>query len=66
MRIDIVNGSIVTGDGGSLLEDTSVIIRDTLISELPPVKYVPYNAHADKVINAQGGLIIPGVINIRE
>jgi imidazolonepropionase-like amidohydrolase len=64
MRIDIVNGSIVTGDGQSLLENTSVIICDTLISEIPPVKYVPYNAQADKVINAQGGLIIPGVINI--
>jgi imidazolonepropionase-like amidohydrolase len=64
MRIDIVNGSVVTGDGKSVLENTSVIIRDTLIAELPPVKYVPYNAQADKVINADGGLIIPGLINI--
>jgi len=64
MRIDIVNGSIVTGDGESLLENTSVIIKDSLITELPRVKYIPYNAYADKVINAKGGLVIPGVINI--
>ncbi|MFQ5997193.1 MAG: amidohydrolase family protein [Dehalococcoidales bacterium] len=64
MRIDIVNGSIVTGDGESLLENTSVIIKESLIAELPRVKYVPYNAYADKVINAEGGVIIPGVINI--
>ena len=64
MRIDIVNGSIVTGDGESLLENTSVIIKDSLVAELPRVNYIPYNAYADKVINAKGGLIIPGVINI--
>lgn len=64
MRIDIVNGSIVTGDGNSFLENTSVIVEGCIISELPKVRYVPYNAYADKVINARGGLIIPGVINI--
>lgn len=64
MRIDIVNGSIVTGDGKSILEDTSVIVEGCTIAELPKVRYVPYNAYADRVINAEGGFIIPGVINI--
>ena len=64
MRIDIVNGSIVTGDGKSVLENTSVIVEECIIAELPKVKYIPYNAYADRVINARGGLIIPGVINI--
>jgi imidazolonepropionase-like amidohydrolase len=64
MRTDIVNGSIVTGDGESLLENTSLIIRDGLIEDLPPVRYIPYNAYADRVIDAGGGLIIPGVINL--
>jgi len=64
MRIDIVNGSIVTGDGETFLENTSVIIEGCTISELPKVRYVPYNAYADRVINARGGLVIPGVINI--
>jgi len=64
MRIDIVNGSVVTGDGKSLLEKTSVIVRDGFISELPGVPYVLYNSAADRVINAKGGLILPGLINI--
>lgn len=64
MRIDIVNGSIVTGDGESFLENTSVIIEDCVITELPKVRYIPYNAYADRYIDAKGGLIIPGVINI--
>jgi imidazolonepropionase-like amidohydrolase len=64
MRIDIVNGSVVTGDGKSLLDNTSVITQDTLIADVPPVPYVPYNAPADRVINASGGYIIPGIINI--
>jgi imidazolonepropionase-like amidohydrolase len=64
MRIDIVNGSIVTGDGKSFLENTSAIIRNGFIDDLPTVRYIPYNAYADRVIDAKGGLIIPGVINI--
>jgi imidazolonepropionase-like amidohydrolase len=64
MRIDIVNGSIVTGDGESLLDNTSVIIQDGFIDDLPPVRYIPYNAYADRVIDAKDGLILPGVINI--
>jgi imidazolonepropionase-like amidohydrolase len=64
MRIDIVNGSVVTGDGKSLLENTSVITQNTLIADVPAVPYVPYNAPADRVINANGGYIIPGIINI--
>lgn len=63
MRMDIVNCSIVTGDGESVLDNTSVIVKDSFIAELPQVRYVPYNAYADRVINAKGGLVIPGVIN---
>ena len=54
----------MTGDGKTILENTSVIIKDCVIAELLPVRYIPYNAYADKIINAKGGLIIPGVINI--
>ena len=64
MRIDIVNGNVVTGDGISVLEKTSVIIENGFISSLPPVQYVAYNAAADRIINAKGGFIIPGLINI--
>jgi imidazolonepropionase-like amidohydrolase len=64
MRIDIVNGNVVTGDGKSLLEKTSVIVEGGFISSLPRVQHIPYNVAADRVINAREGLIIPGLINI--
>jgi len=31
VRLDIVNGSIVTGDGKTVLEDTSVVIEVRLL-----------------------------------
>jgi len=64
MRLDIVNGNVIPGDGKSLLENKSVIIKDCLIVDLPRVRHVPYNFQADGYIDAKGGLIIPGVINI--
>jgi imidazolonepropionase-like amidohydrolase len=63
MRTDIVNCSIVTGDGESILDNTSMIVEDCFIAELPRISYIPYNAYADRVINARGSLVIPGVIN---
>jgi imidazolonepropionase-like amidohydrolase len=65
MRVDIVNASgVVTGDGISFLEDTSIIVENGFILDMPRVRYVPYNAYADRYIDAKGGLVIPGVINI--
>lgn len=64
MRLDIVNGNVVTGDGESFLENTSVITEGGFIADIPRVRHVPYNAYADRYIDAKGGLIIPGVINI--
>jgi len=32
MRLDIVNGNVVTGDGESFLENTSVIVEDGRIT----------------------------------
>ena len=64
MRIDIVNGHVVTGDGESYLEDTSVITQDGLITDLPKIRHIPYNIHSHRVLDAKGGLILPGLINI--
>ena len=64
MKLDIVNGTVVTGDGKSILENTSVVIKDCLIEGLPKLRYIPYNAYTNRVIDANGGLIIPGVINL--
>lgn len=64
MRIDIVNGNVVTGDGKSFLEDTSVIIENGLIMDLPRMPYMPYQFYTNRVIDAQGGIVMPGLINI--
>ena len=64
MRIDVVNGHVVTGDGESYLEDTSVITQDGLITDLPKIRHVPYRMYSHRVLDAQGGLIMPGLINI--
>ena len=64
MRLDIVNGNIVTGDGESYLENTSVIIEDGIITATPRVRHTPYNFYSQRVINAEGGTIMPGLINL--
>ena len=64
MRIDIVNADVVTGDGESYLEDTSVITQDGLITDLPKIRHVPYRVYSHRVVDAKGGLIMPGLINI--
>ena len=64
MRIDIVNADVVTGDGESYLKDTSVITQDGLITDLPKIRHVPYRIYSHRVIDAKGGLIMPGLINI--
>ena len=65
MRLDIINaGGIVTGDGKTILENTSVIIENGIITDMPKVGYIAYNYDADRFIDAKGGLVIPGVINI--
>ena len=64
MKLNIVNSNVVTGDGVSFLEDTSVVIEDGFISDLPRIKYIPYSFYIDEYINAQGGLVIPGLMDI--
>ena len=63
MRIDIVNADIVTGDGTSYLDGSSVVIEDGLITDVPRVPYIAYNFYAHRVINARGGIVMPGLIN---
>ncbi|NIM45271.1 MAG: amidohydrolase, partial [Nitrososphaeria archaeon] len=57
-----MNGNIVTGDGETVIERSSVVIQDEYIKEVSKTPYVYDNA-ASKVIDAEGGYIIPGVIN---
>jgi imidazolonepropionase-like amidohydrolase len=64
MTIDIVNADIVTGDGQSYLENRSLIIEDGVITDLPGMAYIPYRFYTNKVIDARGGIVMPGLINI--
>ena len=64
MRIDIVNATVVNGDGQSVAERTSLIIENGFIKDIPNVPFIPYNAYADRVIDAHGSLLIPGLINM--
>ena len=63
MRLDIVNADVITGDGQTVLEAASVVIEDGLITDIPPHRYVAYNFYTDRVIDAGGGIVIPGIIN---
>lgn len=62
MRLAITNTTVVTGDGSTVLADRSVIIEDGLIVDIVPERY-PYYDPADELIDANGGLTIPGLIN---
>ncbi len=64
MRLDILNGNVITGDGNEMLENRSVVIEDGFITDLPKVNYIPYNTYADGFIDAKGDYVIPGLINI--
>ncbi len=62
MKISIVNGTIVTGDGKTVLPESSIVVEDVFITQIHDTKYIPYN-DSDRIIDAQGGFIIPGLIN---
>lgn len=62
MKISIVNGTIVTGDGKTVLPESSVVVEDVFITRIHDTKYIPYN-DSDRIIDAQGGFILPGLIN---
>jgi imidazolonepropionase-like amidohydrolase len=64
MRVIITNGSVVSGDGMSFLEKTSVIIENGAILALQPVRDTATYATNARIIDAKGGLIIPGLISI--
>ena len=42
MKIDIVNCNVVTGDGETFLEDSTVVIENGFITDLHQMRYIPY------------------------
>lgn len=53
----------MTGDGKTVLKNSSVVIENGLITRVLKAPYIAYNAYSDRVIDAEGGLIFPGLIN---
>lgn len=62
MRRTIVNAVIVTGDGHTILENHSLVMEDGMITDLVSQPYLPYDPAGD-IVNAEGALVIPGLIN---
>jgi hypothetical protein len=62
MRLAITNANVVTGDGKTILENCSVVIENELIVDIPRIQYLYYDP-ADRIIDAHGNLVIPGIIN---
>ena len=61
--LEIINGNIITGDGETVLEKSSVIVRNERITEIVRTDFPPY-APVDRIINACDGYVIPGVVNL--
>ena len=62
MKIAIVNAQIVLPDKDLILEDASLLIENGLISRIDRVRY-RFDYSANVLIDAEGGYLIPGLIN---
>ncbi|RNC28522.1 MAG: 5'-deoxyadenosine deaminase [Candidatus Dichloromethanomonas elyunquensis] len=58
----IQNGNIITGDGKTIIRNSSVFIENGIIEEILNQSHPTYS-RADEVIDANNGYIIPGLIN---
>jgi imidazolonepropionase-like amidohydrolase len=61
--IVVQSGTVVTGDGHTVMPRTDVVIRDGKIAELLPSDDQRSYGQADQVISAAGMVVIPGLIN---
>lgn len=62
MSIKIENGYLITADSQDRCMNGCVITQDGAISYVGPHKYAP-DMHVERVIDAKGGIIMPGFIN---
>lgn len=61
-EIAIINGYLIDGTGGKPLEDAIVLIRDEIIAAVGKKGQLTIPEGA-KIIDAQGGAVLPGFIN---
>lgn len=62
MRTLIINANVITGDGTTLLEECSLAIEGELIHKVNQAR-APVLDRGDRIIDANGGFVIPGIIN---
>lgn len=62
MNIRIENGYLITADSQNRCMNGCIITGDELIVYAGPGEYAP-DIHVDRVIDAKGGIIMPGFIN---
>jgi cytosine/adenosine deaminase-related metal-dependent hydrolase len=62
MRTLIRNAVLVDGTGAPPRENVTVAIGDHLIDGVIP-RPAPYYDRAERLIDARGGFVIPGVLN---
>jgi hypothetical protein len=58
----IYNANIITGDGKTVLENCSLATNGELIEGIIRAPYPSYD-RSERVIDARGGFVIPGIIN---
>lgn len=58
----IKNGSLIDGTGKELLSDAAVLLKDNLIEAVGELERMQYPSDV-KVIDAQGGFILPGLFD---
>jgi len=62
MKVSIANAQIVLTDKDSILEGASLVIENGIISRIDKVRY-RFDSSCDVFIDAEGGYVIPGLIN---
>jgi len=62
MKIAIVNAQIVLPDKDLIIKDASLLIENGIISRIDKAKY-RFDYSANALIDAEGGYLIPGLIN---
>jgi len=62
MSIIISNANIITGDGKTVLENSSIFINGEIIETISHLS-APFYNFASQIIDAAGDFIIPGLIN---
>jgi alpha-D-ribose 1-methylphosphonate 5-triphosphate diphosphatase PhnM len=65
MRTLVVNANIVTGDGKTILENRSIAIEGEMIESIR-TNPCPLSDNACRIVDAAGGLVIPGLIDTHD